>query len=87
MTGTTTDRVIPKSPGRPHKVKPPPSVAMAPERLKAWREGLNLSKTDLALKLGMSRNVVIKWEDGRSKIPDAIAYACAAISYGLPPLK
>lgn len=60
---------------------------MTPATFTAWRERLGLNKTELAVKFGVSRNVVIKWEDGRSEIPDAIAYACAAIAYGLPPLK
>jgi DNA-binding XRE family transcriptional regulator len=60
---------------------------MAPTSFAAWRERLGLSKTDAALKLGLSRNAIIKYENGESDIPEHVALACAAIAHGLPAIK
>jgi len=60
---------------------------LTPESLKAWRERLGLNKSEAALRLGLARNTYTAYEEGRAEIPLYVALACAAIAYGLPPMK
>ena len=83
----TTDQqsAPPRGRGRPAAaVRAAPRKAMAAASFAAWRDRLGFSKTDAALKLGLSRNAIIKYENGASEIPDHVALACAALAYGLP---
>ena len=82
----TTDQqsAPPRGRGRPRAVRAAPRKAMAGRLVRAWRDRLGFSKTDAALKLGLSRNAIIKYENGASEIPDHVALACAALAYGLP---
>lgn len=59
---------------------------MLPASLIAWRERLNWSAAEAARQLGLARNTYMAYEKGR-KIPLSVAYACAAIAHGLPPMK
>jgi transcriptional regulator with XRE-family HTH domain len=56
---------------------------MAPASFSAWRERLHLNITGAARALGVSRNLVMKFESGASEIPRHIELACIAILYGL----
>ena len=60
---------------------------MTPASLKAWRERLSWNKTKAAEALGLSPNGYYAYEAGVRPIPRHVALACAAIVYGLPPLK
>lgn len=60
---------------------------MTPRALWEWRSRLGLNKTEAAEALGLSRNGYTSYEEGRTRIPLHIALACAAIAYGLPPIK
>jgi transcriptional regulator with XRE-family HTH domain len=66
---------------------------MTPEDFKAWRKSLNLTQTEAAEALGISRGSVELYElgkrrdDGRPvEIPKSIALACAAVRHKLPPV-
>lgn len=48
----------------------------------AWLEHTGLNKSQAASRLGLSRNTVDKYL--KEGAPDHIAYACAAIAFGLP---
>lgn len=45
-----------------------------------WRQENGLSQEQAAQELGVNRRTVIRYEQGRSKIPVAVSLACAAIS-------
>lgn len=51
-----------------------------------WRVGRSMSKRDACAALGIVYNTLKAYEEDASKIPPSIALACAAISYGLPPM-
>lgn len=54
----------------------------------AWRERHDINQREAADKLGVHRNTVSNWERDESVVlPLHIALACAAISYGLEPMK
>jgi transcriptional regulator with XRE-family HTH domain len=64
---------------------------MTPANLTAWRQRLGLTKAQAAEALGISYSMYRYYEagrreDGRSvEIPRAIALACSALAFGLPP--
>ena len=67
---------------------------MKSEALTAWRERLGFNRSEAASRLGISRNAYTAYEEGKPgkngkprKIPLYIALACAAVAYGLPPMK
>jgi DNA-binding XRE family transcriptional regulator len=60
---------------------------MRAESLVAWRERLSLNKVQACARLGIARHTLDNYESGKNDIPLAIALACAAIAYGLPPMK
>lgn len=60
---------------------------MTPAGLIAWRERLNLNKSEAASRLGIGRNAYARYEAGEQPIPLYIALACAAIAHGLPPIE
>jgi len=60
---------------------------MTAASLKSWRERLGLNKSGAAAALGLARNTYAAYEEGRAEIPLYVALACAAIAYGLPPMK
>lgn len=60
---------------------------MTAATLLAWRNRLGLNKSEAAIALGLSRNGYEAYEAGRNRIPRHVALACAAIAYGLPPIK
>ncbi len=52
---------------RPHHVRHQRLVAQSfPRRLRAWREGKNLSQSEAALKLQISKRTLQEWEQGRA---------------------
>lgn len=57
---------------------------MTPADFIAWRERLHLNRVEAASALGMSRNTVTAYEQGRVSIPHYVALACAAVAHGLP---
>ena len=59
---------------------------MKPSDFTAWRKRLGLTKAGAARALGVGINQPTLWERGDAPIPRAIALACAAIAYGLPPI-
>lgn len=60
---------------------------MAPASFKAWRERLHLDISGAARALGVSRNWIMKFESGESKIPRHVALACKAIAIGEAPMR
>lgn len=60
---------------------------MTPERFQTWQTDRRLSDTMTALALGMTRATVARYAKGKTKIPFYVSLACAAISFGLPPIK
>lgn len=59
---------------------------MTPADFIAWRERLHLNRVEAASALGMSRNTVTAYEQGRVSIPRYVALACAAVAQGVPPI-
>ena len=59
---------------------------MTPADFIAWRERLHLNRVEAAAMLGMSRNTVTAYEQGRTAIPLYVALACTAIAQGWPPM-
>lgn len=60
---------------------------MSPSSLIEWRTRLGLNKSEAALRLGLSRRAYGAYEAGESRIPLYVALACAAVAYGLPPMR
>lgn len=60
---------------------------MSPKSLALWRERLGLNKAEACRALGLARNTLDAYETGRNPIPLYIALACAAVAYGLPPMR
>lgn len=64
---------------------------MTPADLIEWRKRQGLKKTDAAKRLGVSYSMYRYYENGeredgtKVEIPLAIALACSAIAFGLPP--
>lgn len=52
---------------------------MTPAELIAWRERLGLSELAAAKALGTPAGTYRNWEDGRRRIPGAIAVLCRYI--------
>lgn len=51
----------------------------------AWRAGRKLNKKDACELLGINYRSLVRYEAGE-KVPRTVALACAAVSYGLPPM-
>lgn len=51
----------------------------------AWRKHMKFNGTEAANQLGISRNTVRWYEEGRHQPPRSIALACTAIALGLRP--
>jgi transcriptional regulator with XRE-family HTH domain len=60
---------------------------MTPASLTAWRENLRLNRSEACRRLGLSRNALESYEKGERRIPLYIALACAALAFGLPPIR
>ena len=60
---------------------------MTHDALAAWMTRLHLTKTQAASSLGLARSTLDRYLDGSVKIPPYIAFACAAIAHGVPPIK
>jgi transcriptional regulator with XRE-family HTH domain len=60
---------------------------MTPERFKAWQADRRLDDKSTALALGLARNTVSAYAKGKARIPLYVCLACAALSFGLPPIK
>lgn len=58
---------------------------MTADDFNAWMEHMELNVSKTARRLGLSRNTVAKYQTEGA--PDHIAYACAAIAFGLPKWK
>jgi DNA-binding transcriptional regulator YiaG len=52
---------------------------MTPETLKHWRERLSLSQIAASRTIGCCRKTWQNWESGRTKIPNHLALALAAM--------
>ena len=59
---------------------------MTAQSLTAWRERLGLNRSEAARALGLSRNSIQHYEEGRA-IPLYVALACAALAHGIPPIR
>lgn len=55
---------------------------MSGEEFTAWMAHMGYRKADVARLLGLGRNTVPRYM--KEGAPDYIAYACAAIAFGLP---
>lgn len=51
----------------------------------AWRQLMNLNRTQAAEALGLSRNMPAKYEAGIAPVPRYVALACAALLAGIEP--
>lgn len=60
--------------------QPPPIIYLSPDELKAWRDGLNLSKRQAAAALGVARNTYRAYEVGKYPVPRYIWLATMMIS-------
>jgi transcriptional regulator with XRE-family HTH domain len=58
---------------------------MTGKQLREWRLRLRLKITTAAGKLGVSTDTYSRMER-KEVVPRSIALACAALSYGLPPI-
>ena len=54
---------------------------MAPEHLRHWRG--NISQREAAHILGVHLRTYENWEAGRTRIPAAVDYQCAALVLGV----
>lgn len=60
---------------------------MTSTSLRAWRKRLNLSQRAAAEALGVSLRQYSDYERGVADVPHTVALACAAVAYGLPPMR
>lgn len=58
---------------------------MTRDEFREWRQRLDLSQVDAALKLGMGRRQVQKYEAGEAPIPHVVELACEALERRLTP--
>lgn len=56
------------------------------DQLKAWRLRMRLRVGEAAKKLGVSTDTYARMER-RKEVPVAIALACSALAFGLPPME
>lgn len=56
---------------------------MTNEQLKAWRASKRLSQSELAAKLGLSRDAVSQYERGINPLPKVVALACGLLDLGI----
>lgn len=56
---------------------------MTSEQLKAWRASKRLSQSELAAKLGLSRDAVSQYERGINPLPRTVALACGLLDLGV----
>lgn len=52
----------------------------------AWQQRMMLTDTVTARILGLSRTTVRAYREGKAEPPRSVAYACAALAYGLKPM-
>lgn len=57
---------------------------MTPAALEAWLVRLNFNRSEGAAALGISRNTLQNYLEGKSAITRTVALACSAIAFGLP---
>jgi len=57
---------------------------MTPDSLAAWMDRLGYNRTGAATALGISRNTLQAYLEGRQAVPRTVALACAALAMGLP---
>jgi len=65
---------------------------MTAEAFRAWLDRMGgprraMSDRAAAEALGMSRNTIKAYKDGTAEVPKVVALACAALAFGLPPMK
>jgi predicted transcriptional regulator len=60
---------------------------MKPASLTDWRKRLSLSQRAAAKSLGVGTRSLSDYETGKTPIPRAVALACAAVAFGLPPME
>lgn len=52
----------------------------------AWRHRMGWNKAEAARRLGLSRNSYCAYENDEQPAPLYVRLACAALSFGLPPI-
>jgi DNA-binding XRE family transcriptional regulator len=52
-------------------------IDMNPFELRQWREQFALTQSDLAKRLGVTRNTIQNWENGTTALPSMLNEACA----------
>jgi plasmid maintenance system antidote protein VapI len=57
---------------------------MTPANFAAWLSHMGWSKRRAARELDCSANSIDAWLSGKTRIRKSIAYACAALAFGLP---
>lgn len=55
---------------------------MTADEFRAWISHIGWNDTKVAIELGLSRHAVTKYK--KEGAPNHIAYACAALAFGLP---
>lgn len=59
---------------------------MTGRQLRAWRQRMKLKINEAADRVGVSPDTWGRWE-AKAEVPRLVALACAAISFGLPPVE
>lgn len=59
---------------------------MTPQDFKDWRKRVDMTQSEAADRLGVTKRAVQAWEAGERPILPSTALACAAIEAGLPPV-
>jgi plasmid maintenance system antidote protein VapI len=57
---------------------------MTPQSLQAWMDRIGLNRTGAASALGISRNTLQAYLEGKYPIPKTVALACSALAMGIP---
>lgn len=61
----------------------PQDGRMTPERFRAWRDHLGLTRREAARRLGLDERTLYNYEHGGAAIPVAVELAAAAIAIGV----
>ena len=58
---------------------------MTPDELIDWRERFNLSRSELALRLGVATPTVWRWETGKSPVPPFLRLTLESLGREIAP--